>query len=124
MKKLFKRYNRACRAAFMLLVVYSIHLFSFYALVANSSSFFYGHEITHAQKKKPAPIKHTETLLHLVKHEVLKKIGIEEGWALLPQEVSVDLVNYQSVARTVADNPHRLSAGIYKLYRLLRTFLI
>ncbi len=123
MKKWFAKYSRPCRAAIMLLLVYSSHLFSFHSLLASPGYFLTS--VLKSKKAKGAPHRHTDCLLLLSKHELVKQKQEGPGDKLLTRDMVYDHTEFHYPVETFFNNtPQSLSNASYKRYRLLSTFLI
>jgi len=123
MKGLIKRYNRECRAAMMLLLIYSTHLFAFHAILSGPRKClfsFSGKCSCHHKKAKQNP----DSFLLLAKHETIKETeeikldsGVKAGNIASPHVNNV-------VFGSLLPCKFQLSEQSYKLYRLNRALLI
>lgn len=123
MKKWMNKYSRTCRASLMLLLVYSSHLISFHSLLANPGQFLTG--IIGNKATSTWPKKHTDCLLLLSKHQLVKHSNEGEGCLSLSGPVEIERVRFQYFNIAVLNKAvQNRSDDSYRLYCMLSTFLI
>jgi hypothetical protein len=119
-KGFLEKYRRECKAAMLLVVVYSIHLFTYQALLSNPDDFLSRASFRHHETD---PCKSTDFLLLLAKKHLAKEVTVSP-----PYHTIVSILNPvlypQWVIQFRPVIEQSLSTDSYKRYRLLRVLLV
>ncbi len=121
MKSFIKKYSRECRAAMLLVVVYSIHLLAYHVLLSTHNDFLSSTSFDNHQQN---PKSTTDCLLLLAKKNLTKQtVSIDLDLALAPHTLCAVLNPPHKISLPTA-HPQCLSSDSYERYRLFGVFLI
>jgi|ERR1043165_3293002 hypothetical protein len=122
MQAFLKKYSRECRAAMMLLLVYSAHLFAFHSLVFSSSHYFLKSCSNKAADKKPS--RSTDCFMLLAKHQLNKQKDESREEVSLPPVKTASLLRKPVIKCISFLSNQLLSPESYKLYQRHGVLLI
>ena len=121
MKGFLRKYSRECRAAMLLVVVYSIHLFTVQSLLANPNDYLSRGSFS---KHKTGPDQSTDYLLLLAKKNTTKQLHIQPLFFVLSTFTYTPVSHAQPVIQPACSANQWLSEDSYKRYLLMRVLLV
>lgn len=121
MKQLICKYLPRREASLMLLLVYSLHLFTFHSLLSNPKDFLSASSFS---DYKGYPDKCSNCLLLLAKQSAAKQNTIEDESLVVTYASSKATYVAPPITILFLRKLPCLSENSYKLYRLIRCFLI